>query len=251
MFSHYIIIGSAYSIGRRIGLDYVVSSDKDFDKVKNDIEYIKTNCKNELYLSSNFIKTEGKDWDSVIKHDAYFKNIKIIDSLDEFISLLDEDRLLLGKDIARYILTRIPCTHLKLEKLVYLCYADYVCKYNRSLFSDRIYAYKLGPVITSVYDKYKKSKSVLFSEEDDSIIEDERSLYLPIRSRIMASKYGSDKIYSIDDTLKKYGDMSAYELVNITHKKNSPWSVVGYVEGEQPKTINKDIVYKYHKYEEI
>lgn len=251
MYKHLIILGSAYSIGRRICLHYVLNEKADFDIVDKDIEYVKNKCKNALHLSFNYIQTDDVDWDSVVKHDGYFKNIKVIDDVDEFINLLDEDRFLNGLDVAQYILTLVPCTHLKLEKLVYLCYADYVCKYNRSLFTDRIYAYRLGPIISSVYKKYKKKKDVLYSEEDNEVVENNSKLYLPIKSRIMASKYGSDIIFSIDDTIKKYGNMSAYDLVSLTHKNNSPWSIVGYDENEKPKLIVKDVIMNYHKYEEI
>lgn len=62
----------------------------------------------------------------------------------------------------------------------------------------------------------------------------------------MASIDGNNKVFSIDETLKKYGDLEVYRLVNITHKDNSPWSIVGYIEGKNPKQIKKDIIYKYH-----
>ena len=202
MYTHYIIMSSAYSIGKRIALDYLIKSDKDFETIKKNIAYIEKHCKNDLHLSSHYIQVNEKGWKAVTDYDGFFKNVKVIKNIKEFVNLINDDKDLTGLDVARYILTRIPCTHLKLEKLVYLSYADYLCNTKENLFNDRIYAYKLGPVIQSVYKKYKKKKCVL-NTEDDEEIKDESKLALAIRSRIMSSKNGSHKVFSIDETLKK------------------------------------------------
>lgn len=58
-----------------------------------------------------------------------------------------KDRKLKGIDVAKYILSKTPCTQLKLQKLVYLCFADYLCDTGKELFTDKIYAFKYGPVV--------------------------------------------------------------------------------------------------------
>lgn len=59
-----------------------------------------------------------------------------------------------------YILARHTCTHLELEKLGYMCYADYLCRTGKKLFKDTVYAFKYGPVVESVYEKYKGTKEI-------------------------------------------------------------------------------------------
>ena len=44
------------------------------------------------------------------------------------------------------------------------------------------------------------------------------------KSRIMFAEDGTEKIISIDQTLKKYGEFSASRLIEITHRKDTPWS---------------------------
>lgn len=147
---------------------------------------------------------------------------------------------------AKYILT----THLKLEKLVYMCYADYLCSTKEKLFNDRIYAYKLGPVIETVYEKYKKAG------HDDLAVEDDRRTYndtdkvMPIRSRILSSSNGLKKIISIDKTLEKYSNYSASFLVDLTHKNSTPWSKSG-AGRIANKLISDSLILKYHLFEEI
>ena len=249
MYKHYIIMSSAFSIGKRIALDYLFKDSKDINKIKKELDYINNNTKNDLHLSSHFITVDDKGWDAVVKYDRFFKNVEVIKTKEEFIKLINEDKSLSGLDVARYILSIIPCDHLKLEKLTYMAYADYYCKYNTGLFSDRIYAYKYGPVITSVYKRFKKKKTTLYAE-DDTEINDKKELHMAIKSRLMSSKNGLDKVFSIEETLNKYGNLTGKELVKITHKKNTPWSIVGF-DDTKPKQITQKEIKEFHKYEVI
>ena len=251
MIKHCIVMASAYSIGQRIALDYY---DKDILKmnvIQKEIDYIFEKCGKDIPISTHFIQTESTGWDAVKKADKFFEHTKLIKTKEEFIELLLKDRELKGLDIAKYILTKIPCTHLKLEKLVYMCYADYLCETTEKLFKDTIYAYRLGPVIESVYEKYKKNGSEVIGtirDEDNIKTYDETSKKLPIRSRIISSKDGLKKLHSIDKSLEKYGKYSANELVKITHKKFGPW----YNSGGGTKNyseITDNLIKKYHKYE--
>lgn len=253
MIKHFIIMASAYSKGQRIALDYFDKDILQMDVIKKDIDYIFRKCGKDVPISTHYIQTEEPGWDKVAELDKYFKNVELIKTKQEFAEILLKDRMLKGIDIAKYILTKVPCTHLKLEKLVYMCYADYLCEEGSKLFEDKIYAYKLGPVIESVYQKYKKSGYETFeideAEEDDTYTYDETLKKMPIRSRILSSEDGLKKLISIDKTLDKYSKFSARELVSITHKKETPWSKAG--AGSQSYRIIKDsLIKKYHKYEE-
>ena len=46
-------------------------------------------------------------------------------------------------------------TQLELQKLVYLCFADCLCDTGKALSIDKIYAFKYGPVIDTIYKIYK------------------------------------------------------------------------------------------------
>lgn len=248
MIKHFIILASAYSQRTRIALDYYDESILQMDVIKKDLDYIIKKIGEDAPISTHYIQTKKIGWKEVEKQDKFFAKTQLIKNKEEFINLLLKDRKLKGIDIAKYILTKIPCTHLKLEKLVYLCYADYLCAENKKLFDDKIYAYRLGPVIESVYEKYKKSGQDLV--EDDKKTEDESKKKLPIRSRIIASENGIQKILSIEKTLKKYGNYSASQLVDITHKSSSPWSKAG-AGTSQYEEISDELIIKFHKYELI
>ena len=248
MVSHYIILCSAYSIGKRIGLHYCNVIDE--EKIKKDKNYIDEKCGYEVPMTTHYIQTCSKDWKSIIDKDKFFENVEIVSSVDEFIRIVLFDKDLNGNDVAKYILTKVPCTHLKLEKLLYMCYADYLCESNEKLCNDYIYAYKYGPVISEVYKKYCGSGSDMIKETDDLVLSSNELEMMPVRSRIISAKNGMKKLICIDKTLDKYGNLSASELVELVHSKSSPWSKSG--KGElYNKEITDDLIIKYHKNEVI
>lgn len=249
MVKHFIIMASAYSKGKRIALDYSSESSLDMGFIQKEIDSIFEKCGKDAPISTHYIQTDGFGWNQVGKLDKFFESAELVETKEEFIRILLNDRTLKGIDIARYILTKYPCTHLKLEKLVYMCYADYLCESGKKLFEDNIYAYKLGPVIESVYEKYRKSGTEMIETEDDIHTYEETTKMMPIRSRILSSADGLKKLISIDKTLRTYGSFTARGLVNITHGDNTPWSMSG--AGQMLNGLIKDeLIIKYHKYEQ-
>ena len=186
MIRHYIIMSSSYSKGTRIALDYIVDKDE-YAKLNKILPEIIEKCGKDVSVSTHFIQTNSKEWISVVEKDQFFKDVELINGKEKFIELIKKDRVLNGLDVAKYILSKVTCTHLKLEKLVYLCFADYLCKYDKELFTDKIYAYKYGPVIKNVYKKYK---AYGYSEIDEEDIDSTGIYEMPSRSRILFAEDG-------------------------------------------------------------
>ena len=150
MCRHMIILGSSYETGERIALDYC---DEDINKVAKKLEKMRKSTR--IPLAIHILKAKSEKWEDVKKFDAFFENIKVIKTEDEFLKLLLRNKELSSLDVAEYILSKCKCSHTKLEKIAYFCYADYLCEYNEKLFNDRIYAFKYGPVIEQIYETYK------------------------------------------------------------------------------------------------
>ena len=250
MTTHFIFMSSSYSLGTRIALDFIVEDKSIQIKLKKDLDKIIKKCGKDTSISTHMIQAEDRSWKSVCEADHFFKNVKVIESLDKFIRLIQKDRKLEGIDVAKYILSKITCTQLKLQKLVYLCFADYLCETGKELFTDKIYAFKYGPVVDTVYKRYKEYGYKPIEEETTDI--DSNNIYeMPSKSRIMFAEDGTEKILSIEKTLKKYATLSASELVELTHKKDTPWSKTSKGIGKLYVTIKLDVIKKYHKNEEI
>lgn len=199
-------------------------------------------------ISTHVIPTESMSFDSVKEYDKYFENVTLIDTKEEFADLINKDRYLNGLDVAKYILSREKCTHLKIQKLTYLCYAEYLCETNKKLFNDTIYAYEKGPIVKSLYDRYKKTQGIL--REDNKSKYSNENIYLAVRSRILAAENGVEMLSSIDKTIDKYGKLTANELVDLTHRSGTPWNQSG-AGKEKYKEILDSAILKYHIKETI
>lgn len=220
-----MILSSSYSTGKRIAMHYVIDKQMNPEMLLGEVKKIKELCGETVSISTHYIETESASWKSVVEKDGFFEDVKVVEALEEFINLILADRVLNGLDIAKYILATRVCTHLELEKLVYMCYADYLCSTHKRLFEDKIYAFRYGPVIKSVYEQYKGMKGI---EEGMAVDEkwDEDYAKMPARSRILFAEDGIEKIAHINITLEKYSCLSATELVNITHVAGGPWDSV-------------------------
>lgn len=74
-----------------------------------------------------------------------------------------------------------------------MCFAEYLCKYDKKLYKDTIYAYKYGPVVDSVYEKYKGVGHQEIELENEEDIDATEIKEMPSRSRILFAKDGIEK----------------------------------------------------------
>lgn len=73
--------------------------------------------------------------------------------------------------------------------MIYLCFANYLCKYDKELFDDTIFAYKYGQVVDSVYEKYKGyGYKKIKQDEIDMDIDSTKIFEMPSRSKIFLQK---------------------------------------------------------------
>ena len=125
-----------------------------------------------------------------------------------------------------------PITNLKLQKLVYIAYAFMLKEVNRKLFYEDICAFEYGPVIPDLYNKLK----VYGSNQISSQIFVDSNEQLPELNRIMV-----DIVYAV------FKELSANELVYLTHMNNSAWKIVkDRCEGDLPlfcNISNEDILF--------
>lgn len=250
MITHFIFMSSSYSLGTRIALDYIVEDKSIQEQLKQHLDKITSECGRDVSISTHMIQADDKSWKSVCEADHFFKDVKVISSIDEFIQLILKDRKLEGIDVAKYILSKIKCTQLKLQKLVYLCFADYLCDTGKELFTDKIYAFKYGPVVDTVYKRYKEYGYNPIEQETEDI--DSKNISeMPAKSRIIFAEEGTEKILSIDKTLKKYGTLTASELVDLTHREDTPWFKTFKGIEETYSSISLNTIKQYHKFEEI
>ena len=249
---HIIVLGSSFKTGKRIALDFCSDNDK-YKKFIEKINCINKSGSKKIMIATHLLTTETGKWDEIVKMDHFFKNIDVIKDENEFIKLILDDNNITALDVADYLLTKAECSHTRLHKILYFMYADYLCLYNKKLFDGTIYAFNYGPVIYEVYKKYSSLKD----EEKKNYIVDDREIKLiskkyknPVEVRILIANLGVEKINLINEELKKYKNIKTEDLVNLTHKKNTPWSK-NYDKGSLFNKIPDSDIRKLHKNEVI
>lgn len=118
-------------------------------------------------------------------------------------------------------------THLKLQKLLYYAQGIALGRYNRRLFNESFLAWKHGPVVRAIYDKYKIVHESPISADKDVDIS-------PIEKNDIA-------VSVLKETISLYGIYSAWALRNKTHNE-APWA-----ETEQSSVIEDEKLIKYFR----
>ncbi len=119
---------------------------------------------------------------------------------------------------------------LRTLKLIYICFGVISTLKKQYLFSERIEAWKLGPVVPDVYDllrDVRNPKNFLLESKESYSIKNEKEVE------------DSEITKIIHNICNVYKEVSITNLVNLTHIKGSPWyeSYTGLPNVEIPKNL--------------
>lgn len=124
-------------------------------------------------------------------------------------------------NIANYFLKKsfedgIDMTPMKLIKLVYIAHGWYLGLFNTELISEPTEAWKYGPVVSSVYQRFKKYKTERISNID---FPDEKS-----KNEYYSLSNNGEITAFLDKIWEVYKTYSGGQLSDLTHQPNTPWS---------------------------
>ena len=145
------------------------------------------------------------------------------------------DKTTTALEVAKYIIHLCDeygelITHLKLQKLLYYVQANYLAKHKEPFFADSIEAWKYGPVVRKVWEKYNDKKREPLLEETASFL------------------LTTDQKKHIKAVLSEYLGYSAYELVECVHQE-APW-IEAYKCGDSTVITNESMRDFYSKKQE-
>lgn len=131
-------------------------------------------------------------------------------------------------------------TQMKLNKLVYFAQGWYLAINDKPLFDEDVQAWQHGPVIPSLYHEFKHFGAGQITPKTHSIQwNDEDGLYYKnIEEADTDTKIILDKIWSL------FGEYSGWELRNLTHQDDTPWSKAD--KSYHSSTIDKDSIKKFY-----
>lgn len=122
-------------------------------------------------------------------------------------------------------------TQLGLMKRVYIAHGFSLALNYQSLLDprfDKVEAWRYGPVIPSVYHSFKQYKASPITEKTVVMEWDEKK-NLPIFKTPELKDNDAKTI--VEMVWKRYHSYSDSEMVELTHRKGTPWDVC-YIEGE-------------------
>lgn len=100
-------------------------------------------------------------------------------------------------------------TNLKLNKLLYFAQGAYLARTGKPLFNEQIEAWQYGPVVPSIYRKYKVCG---------------RNPIPTVEQEVPRCRFQDDEFEVLLDVMRELGQYTGNRLVSITHKPGSPWS---------------------------
>lgn len=119
---------------------------------------------------------------------------------------------------------KIPVTPMKLQKIMYFIYKDYLKATSKKLFSDSFECWQFGPVLSSIYYEFKSfggnpiTKFARDSLGNVSVVDIDNA---------------SNIAQSIKRIWDKYKSYSGSELSRLTHSDGSAWN-----KAKEKKCIN-------------
>lgn len=223
MIEHLILVASSYTLNKRIAWHY---ANKQINPaVMNEVREKTLHVLGEPMFAIHRLTTQSANWESIISKDSYFADLMVYQSLDAFLLELKKDQQISALDIAKMLLSMQSMTNLKLQKMIYFVYADYLINTHESLFPEKIIAYHYGPIVKEVYEKYKRHGRKIITPEDDSVNLESTKITRPMAlARLSKAKQHAEVLASVQRVFTKFGNMTATQLVALTHRNNSPWS---------------------------
>ncbi|MBB1465927.1 DUF4065 domain-containing protein [Vibrio sp. SG41-7] len=116
-------------------------------------------------------------------------------------------------------------SNLQLQKLAYVCHGLSLAHFQRPLVVDDVFAWKFGPVVPSVYFRFKSYGANVITERGDVVLDSE-----------------SESI--VKDVVSQLGHLTGPQLVDLTHRDGSPWHQVW--DGTHQKVIPDHLIQSHY-----
>lgn len=108
----------------------------------------------------------------------------------------------------------IPVSPMKLQKLIYFIYRDYLQRTGDSLFTEEFETWQYGPVLRSVYDEFKTFRANRITRFAKTANDEVFIINETADPNLRAS---------INNTWDRYKHHDGIALSQITHREGSAW----------------------------
>ena len=212
MYKHTIFLANDFILHKSFVVLHVVHTGSENGELpKYVLDKLNTLLADQGNFSVQCLATSSETWESVVQYDRYFESMYCIDykgdeSINEFVRIIQANKVLTAQDIAKFVLSKVECTYSKLQKLVCLCYADYLEKTGKAIIAESPVSSPDGLWFESLRREYGKYQDCLIPTDTSQR-----------RQNVILSRYyAADnklEVYSFFvDTINKYGQCTASQL---------------------------------------
>jgi len=140
-------------------------------------------------------------------------------------------------------------TNLKLQKLLFFVNGFYYYNNSKLLFNADMLAWQYGPVIPEIYYEFKRFGSRPIKDTFSCVYEpsEMEDVFIPR----LEEKLHKDEIKYIEATFNLLAGKPTGYLVDLSHKKNSPWSSAKNNKDQRIELRDSDKDYFKEVFEEI
>ena len=137
-------------------------------------------------------------------------------------------------------------TPLHVLKLVYISHGYTLALKKQPLIDEQVEAWRYGPVIPGLYEYLKifGNRQVTQLSFCQTLLSDE--VNLKERKEYLSDAL-EDYLQILDPVLERYGGLAGWELVDITHRRDTPWARC-YIDGQNGAPISNDIIKEHYEY---
>ena len=137
-------------------------------------------------------------------------------------------------------------TPLQILKMTYLSHGYTLVITNEPLISDKVEAWKYGPVIPTVYDALSLYGSVQVDSLHYCCTPLSSTDKIKERIEYLGERFGEEEKEVIDCIVELYKDWTGGQLITLMHRNDTPWSQ-HYVKGSVGVEIPDESTKKYYK----
>ena len=113
-YRHIIFLGNSYTRGYRVAIHSVIGASEKPPDRKAIWDAI-----GKLRTSYHTVVTDSPSWESVPGFDPYFRGVRVVSSIDEFIAAVTEDKVLSKEDVETYVKSNGRYSDEKIEAIIY------------------------------------------------------------------------------------------------------------------------------------
>ncbi len=140
-------------------------------------------------------------------------------------------------------------TPLKLQKLVFIAHGWHLALYKEPLISERVEAWRWGPVISQLYHEFKHFGNQPITGRGTAIHKISQN---PFSLQFITPEVDADDRKTrefLNEVWKIYGGYTGIQLANLTHEEESPWHQVWHKENRRAQrgaVIDDQIIQNYY-----